>query len=126
MNKKERIEQAFPGITQAVKDFNGWSLSASIMIDLSDRSIWFDGFISDYDYKVYHDSRVVKVLGKSATWGPFTEISVNNIISAMADEYWISDKVAMRNVTMEQQQVNIDLAEDIQKIAKELLLTVIC
>lgn len=121
MNKKERIEQAFPGIAQAIENYNDWSLSASIMIDLSDCHVWADVFISDTDYKVYHDSRIVKVMGKSATWGPHAKISVRSIISAIADEYWISDKVAMRNVTMEQRQINIDLAIAIQKIARELL-----
>lgn len=40
MNKKERIEQAFPGIAQAIENYNDWSLSASIMIDLSDCHVW--------------------------------------------------------------------------------------
>lgn len=121
MNKQARIEQAFPGIAQAVKDYNNWSLSASIMIDLSDRTIWADVFISDTDYKVYHDSRVVPILGKSGAWGPYTKISARSILAEMADEFWISDKVAMCNVTLEQQKVNIDLAKNIQKIARELL-----
>ena len=42
MEKKARIEQAFPGIAQAVKDYHNWSLSASIMIDLSDCHVWAD------------------------------------------------------------------------------------
>ena len=121
MNKKERIEQAFPGITQAVKDYNDWGLSASIMIDLSDFSIWFDGFISDSEYKIYHDPRVVKILGKSGMWGPYTKISVRSIIEEMSLESWISDRVAMLNVTMSERRANIELAQTVQKIAKELL-----
>ena len=121
MEKKARFEQAFPGIAQAVKDYNNWSLSASIMIDLSDCHVWAYVFISDTDYKVYHDSRVVPILGKSGMWGPHTKISAHSIIEAMSQESWISDKVAMCNVTLEQQKVNVDLAKAIQKIARELL-----
>ena len=86
MNKKERIEQAFPGIHQAVIDFNGWQGSAAIMLDLDDKTVWTNVFASSSEWVRYHSQAIVCIAYKDDFLDRDYKTSVNSVLYKISAE----------------------------------------
>lgn len=55
----------FKGLEEAVKDYNEYQGSASIMIDKETGEVWTDRFISNNEWNVYHSDSVQMIYNKN-------------------------------------------------------------
>ena len=117
MNKKERIEQAFPGIYKAIADYNGWNGHAVIMIDVSDCNMWTDLFVSDVEYKRYHSPSIFKLIKKDGLFWCDDKTSAGVALWEMSED--LSSYGAWKS-SIDDPEIR-KMAEDVAKIAKNLM-----